>query len=255
MYIGDMKKGKLLPLILLASPLLLANSPAPFASPDHYDDYAITNITYKESVQVPGSYLFSLEVTNLGDGYLELVNLLDYRFTIFNQYYDLYLRPHEKTIVRGRTDKQYQITQLDTEGFGFTNYISLSEYKFTNTSSPEKDEGNEEENHCYYYGFEAKYTLPSNDYHYSMLIDYTIKDKKYTQYYSYDTEIITLISEDNVAAEEIHIDGLSVIRGRYSAGTKFNATAYILIAILAIGMILLFGGIIVAIILMPIILI
>ena len=81
-----MKKNKLLvSSTILVLPLLMANSPAPQAFPNKYDD---ATISYVKTGEINNEFIYDITITNNGNGYIDL-----------NDSYFSYLQLDEKTII------------------------------------------------------------------------------------------------------------------------------------------------------------
>ena len=254
-------KKKALFLTLLISPLFLANSPAPYSRPDAYEDFALKSVTYEASVENPGTYIFSLEVENTGDGYLEMYSYdlieptgdFEGSYEVFYEYDYLFVRPHDTSIIKGLSTKQYAVTNLKMNGNGFVDLVETADYSFSFYEFSGQDEASSEGMNLFYYRFNLKYNLPDKEYNYSMMIDYTINGKKYSKYFYDDSELVDITSHEYVAHEDIQFDKLQFIRGRRKQFYGFNqllrnVTMYGLIFLVGVGFILLGCGITLAIV-------
>lgn len=246
-----MKKKHIL-IALLITPLFLAvAAPVPESKQEEYNDFIINNVHYSPST-IEGCKLFSLEVTNTGDGYLDIYKSFissnnGSEYEIDYEYDFRCIRPHSTTLIKGITNDS-DSSELKMTCYGYTNQIALENYKFTCSETPKENEATSEGETLYRYWFDVEYKMPDYDYDYSIFIDYSINGKEYSYYHPYTAQTFDIISEEKVPPEEIHFDGISLVRGRYVGGIKFknNLLAYGLIALLTLGFFLLIGGIIIA---------
>jgi hypothetical protein len=80
-----MKRHPYILLLLSVFPLLLANSPSPYAGAMPYDDFTYTQITIDPHPTLPNQYVYETTLTNNGSGYIALDDIEFISFTNANE--------------------------------------------------------------------------------------------------------------------------------------------------------------------------
>ncbi len=176
-----MKKKALLPILAL-TPLLLANSPAPFRGPVEYEDYEVSSFS---SSLDGGTYKNSFVLKNTGEGYLSL-SWLD----IQQDRTDLYSPAHpEDELLAKNGAKEITFTSsralsqsaLTFSVYGYKEFIVDDAATFTNYSAVEKETLQEDGKTHFRYSFTVEFSKNTEDFgnFYAPIFEVTSGGKTY----------------------------------------------------------------------------
>ena len=217
-----MKKKKILSLLIL-SPLLMANSPAPFAYPDEYKDFTYT---FVDCTNISDDiYLVEYILTNKGDGFIKLdYSTLEYKDDIY-QFIDLpcdLLAPSSSINLSFYSEEQFDNTsEISLNCLAFEEVDrSLMNITFIDTSSIYKTsysyyDDNNNKDETFTYKFYVNYDKEEDpDYFHSLIYRVTYLDNEY-YFYSYSLySHISFSTTLDMKTSDIKIDDFIAVRGR-----------------------------------------
>ena len=220
-----MKKKSFIPLLLLAPMFFMANSPAPWNPPEEYNDFNVVYVTYTKSERSGTSYLYDydLDIENMGDKYL-ILDRFSVDYSMSNNYkfenlssifQDQCLAPKESGIYTGMCDGDYSEKDIKFQAYAVTPEYTL-EYKDLSFDKETVLEDREYYRQgCSLYSFNINGAKLDKEYHWSLIIDATVKGERFT-YYSVSSigSKISFVNKSGISESDISIDGLYLVRGR-----------------------------------------
>ena len=247
------KASLILPLLML-SPLLMANSPAPMVRSEEYNDFTCSYLAREEvdDLSSEGRFLYNFEVSNTGTGYIEYIyvqsdiingNLYGYD-PIFD---DLVVLPGQTSVLSLRTNKDINMEGFNgtyhgrayqqTIGDAFDNYSveieeRISDYSSYNTYS-------------YYVSFNTNVNIANNKYEYGLVVELTYKGKNYAMHRDLGSskEFYLCSSDEQLDLNQLAINKLTMTKGeKYRSG--LGTFLVVLFIILIVGACLLGSGVV-----------
>lgn len=261
-----MKKYHLIPILTLLPVLFMANSPYPYSNGDVYEDFKCNAVSY-DSEKTDGYYKTQLTVENYGDLYLSLssINLYDavadqseessYLGDVNENIYWNWLLPPSCTMDVEAMSRRNDVTleNLNLKGFAFAPEETPT-YKSIIYSDEEKCDFYYSDASFYVYTFDINGLSFSDEWYYTLIIDYEIGGVKYAQRQEGSTlGYIRLNSPSKVndPQNEITVTKLSLVRG---INKRSRMTESIWITIWVVLAITLFIGFLVSLVVVPIVL-
>jgi hypothetical protein len=113
-----MKHHKYIYVLLIVFPLLMSNSPSPYAGAVPYDDFTYTQINIENHPTLPNHYVYETTLTNNGSGYIELDYIEFISFTDTN----------ERMSFQGNTLDHRVLKPLDALNFTVTHPRYIDDY-------------------------------------------------------------------------------------------------------------------------------
>lgn len=220
-----MKKKSFIPLLLLAPMFFMANSPAPWNPPEEYNDFNVVYVTYTKSERSGTSYLYDYEIDieNTGDKYL-ILDRFSVDYSMSNNYkfenlssifQDQCLAPLESGVYTGMCDGDYSEKDIKFQAYAVKPESAL-EYKDLSFDKETVLEDREYYRQgCSSYSFNISGVKLDNEYHWTLIIDATVKGERFT-YYSLSSigSKISFVNKSGISESDISIDGLYLVRGR-----------------------------------------
>lgn len=219
-----MKKKALIPVLLFTPLLFMANSPYPYYNDEPYDieNFEFSNLVY-DNPNDYSQYPFSIDVENKGDLYLSLNSVY---FSTSNYNSNFYIEtpnsgclvpPKTKMTLRGFADNQYELSDLTVNSgrnaYGYRVEVEPSTYKSLTYVSSTSYSVNYDLI-CYEYTYKTTGLYLDDEYHCSLLVDYTINGHKAAQFmYGSATNTFTIASYEEASEENITIDNIYVLKG------------------------------------------
>lgn len=210
------KKLKILPLLLAAPLLFMANSPAPGPKTHQYSDFEVTDLTFSEPDE-NGLYSYSATIENKGDLYISLyycyIGSKSSSYYRFKDKYDSYracVPPHSSATYYSRDliDEKFTLEESESWCRAY-NSDGTAEYSKVEFVSKEKDPDREQT----YYTFEiVDYKAPSKE-RYSPLITLSIKGEKmcYLAKFEGKNNQFTLdLSDSSLVAEDFAFESIDL---------------------------------------------
>ena len=188
-----MKKMRLLPLFLIA-PLFMANAPAPARGPDLYEDFAISNLTSISHDTETNRRVYSVSVTNTGDGYISVAdseirpkknssgNSITFRTD------ELVIAPHQTYDISFFTFEEVTLESVFPAIRGYSSDFEVKEAAtFSNFSAITEEENETGYNgellpsKYYTYSFSCKYKKNTDEFgiHYAPIFHFSDGDNDY----------------------------------------------------------------------------
>ena len=176
-----MKRSHLIPL-LLAVPMLMANSPAPHVVTNDYKDftYLFVSKTPLDRYYEGEQYIeYSFEITNEGSGYIDVAyikynsNAYTHTYMRDDMFGQLILPPNKSGIYSLVTLEDIDVTKVEPT-VSCTAYTQFVENAFKSDKKDIQVDGNR-----YYIDYESDYEFDSN-YRYGMIIDFTYDGVDYS---------------------------------------------------------------------------
>lgn len=235
-----MKKNKLLmSCTMLALPLLMANSPAPFAYPDKYDD---AEVSYVKTGETDNENLYEITIENNGSGYVNIRHSSFDNLHIEDDYYYDYelVAPNKTMTFSASISKNKQINESNFAVYAYTEFGEKT-HAISDISSFEKTFiGREDENHnrTYLYTYRVTFTstkLLDVDYNESVIycVNYGGSDHYYYDYSVYSS--FEFSTKEDLNAEDITLkpDNTIYLKGReYNSFFNINLDALAIVGVI-----------------------
>lgn len=238
-----MKRHPSILLLLSVFPLLLANSPSPYAGAMPYDDFTYTQITIDPHPTLPNQYVYETTLTNNGSGYIELDYIEFISFTNANErmvFQNSLMENHvlkpldafNVTVTHARFVDDFMIESVNAY------IVAIDEVLVTvhgplsltpNAPSPEV-------NIPVTYSGDRNFT-------YSAIVNLTIETVPYsfiTTGVTNTTIYLPLASFPNLVIEELTIESIVLVRGRPM--TNGLSLYTIILGLMAIATVILISG-------------
>ena len=204
------KRLKILPLLLAAPLLFMANSPAPGPTYYEYSDYEISNLVFEEADE-NGKYPFSTHIKNTGNKYISLdLCYLDRGYKFTNEYVasELCIAPHSEGTYVSRFNAEYKFS-LDEVKFVCYAYEPHGVAQYSDIEFVSKEVEHDA----------TEYTFHANDYqtpeqtNYGKLITVSIKGEKMCIFQSggYD-DIRIVLFDDSLEADDFVFESIALTK-------------------------------------------
>ena len=235
------KKLAILPLLLF-TPLLMANSPAPVVRPETYNDFSTTFISKEKAPQYGSDqWKYTFEVFNTGKGYITSTfieadpvygGLYDYGDD--SQRYDEIVIAPGKSAVLSFTSSFEKDFTTDEYKATCSAYQDFVDEAFTSDRKEIRLDDSHEGVYHYYLSFDTSVDLDKREYEYGLIVEVIYKgETRYTHCDLNSTnETHLLYSKEKLDMDELTIGEMVMTKGpRYKSkiGPLFNAIAIILI--------------------------
>lgn len=264
-----MKKRNLLPLLLI-TPIFLANAPMPYRGPEIYASYEIENLSCAPDAGVSGQYIYSFNLKNTGDGYIDLSHLQVFTpdgyyntgggIRNIAKYDDLVIAPSCSFNIEfvSILDLSIDDIQCDVYGYLKENIVeTAATYSNISTFSKVKvTDRNEKES--YEYSFTCSYTKNTNEFgnHYSPI--FQISDGENDYYFhgdllqdSYKFNTLQDLDETKLTIKSYtFIEGYEYYRIRGINEVAVSAFMWVMLAlfVFSVPVVIVIGGLVVLII-------
>ena len=226
-----MKKMKrILPILLLGLPYLMANSPSPFAYPSFYEDFS--NTAFVKSAVDEGNpglgFKYETTLTNTGQGYIDLSsvelmtgsNNVHLTYNSADSRSNIYLKPDSSHDLVFTLDIDLSTSGLKLKCYAFQEDDVDPSIIATNFSSINKELSYYDSYSglaIYTYQFTAEMDYDSA-YHYTPLVNITYDSSETKTFEAYiqneETGSILFESVLNLEIDKIEIDNIVFIKGR-----------------------------------------
>ncbi len=213
-------KAKLVPLILICPLLFMANSAAPYAYPEEYEDFEVTNVTYGD-IDSDYRYPVSIEVKNTGESYMMLHN--HFFANTENESLNFYrngihytntgiacIGPNQSaTLIADRNViQQYELSAYSFYAEAYSQYVSAT------YSGVRLDEVEQYSDYALY-SFTIEGFKYDTNYYYSPIVEFTAKGESYCIYnYSLNDYFYVSLLDKTLTAEDFEFTGIKLIQGR-----------------------------------------
>lgn len=261
-----MKKYHLIPILTLLPVLFMANSPYPYSNGDVYEDFKCNAVSYA-SEKEDGYYKTQLTIENYGSQYLSLssINLFDkageesdeatYLGDVSENIYWNWLLPPNTSMDVEAMSRRNDVTleNLTVKGFAFAP-LETPTYKSITYSNEEKADAYYSDTSFYIYTFDVNGLRFSDEWYYTLIIDYEIGGVKYAQRQEGSTlGYIRLNSPTKLEdpQNELTVTGMSLVRGM-NKRNRYSQSLWITIWIVVA--IALFLGFLASLIVVPLVL-
>lgn len=226
------KSWTLLLLFVFLAPFLMSNAPSPYPYPDYYEDYTATPLTVEQDNEY---YLYKTEITNTGEGYIDLYNA-HLKFTVNNIYLhnshpqrDVVLPSGTKELIFVAST-EFPLTDYELGIYAYVNNVHKTTFSnITDFTRHEEDSFNRNYWGVYYeYSFSVDYER-DEDYTSELIVTYKYNDEIYTQYMQPSSmKKVYFKATEKVDADDIEfLDFYNVLGRKRSGGLNWGMFLFV----------------------------
>ena len=242
--------------LLMLSPLLMANSPAPHVEPGDYKAFECKYVstTKVDNVDSAGKtyYSYNFNIRNLGEGYIESVRVscesfTGYLYNFSNDFSSNVIAPGKEAIYYYRTTQRYEHIANDTHKYTCKAYQEFVNDAFTTDKKEITVDTYKSDSETYYYyylSFDSDIDTKNNDYRYGIIADVTYKGENYFTHVEYgEGNKVCLYSglTEPLEIDELTVNNIKMTRSKRSGSAAGNIFLAIIIILAIFGVLLLSG--------------